>query len=321
MTKIPTPAPEKTPEPASPPPAPTAATGERQDPDLLAPVPTPSAHWPWAIVALALIGSVTFIAYHLISTPERATDSLHQALRKDLGDLYETVREAADRFARTAGDALKPDVTFRSSVFSSFRKLKGQGKLVVATIEVDVQVEKSSQKKLWNYLDLGETRTSMKVRNNKVQYYIPVEAIAEDIFHYDSATRTVQLRFPAPVIDQEVVDVQSNPEHYEIETDVGWARLRSYSGKQVEKEARESLRGEVLATAAHEEYLMLAQIKAEKAIRHLFREVIDSFADDVTVEILFARPAPVEIVPEESPIETTPAENTATPLETPPASE
>jgi hypothetical protein len=97
------------------------------------------------------------------------------------------------------------------------------------TSTVDAEVEKTSEKRiLWDLLELGDTTVRIRVRDNKVQYYIPLEGFGESNVAFDPEARCLAFTLPEPVLDTEVVEVQSNPDLIDVQTEVGWGRLSMF---------------------------------------------------------------------------------------------
>jgi hypothetical protein len=248
------------------------------------PVPHRRSAWPWVVaavlIALILVGAYTI--RQALRMPERTVNTAADRLEGMAGKVFEKLREG-----------LRPNVTVRSTVRSQFAKLDATPKLVVLTDTIDVEVAKSSEKRvLWGLLNLGTTAVRLKAPGNKVQFYIPLGEIRADDFVYQPAAKKVVVRLPAPVLDRQVVDVQSDPLKIEVETKVGWARLSAYSGKTLEAKAREALRQEVLSTADTPPMHDLARLHAEKTLRAFFAELEAALEDGVRLEFEFKAAKP-----------------------------
>ena len=238
--------------------------------------------WPWAVDALflVLIFAGAYVAHEAVRAPERTVNAAADRLEGMAGKVFEKLREG-----------LRPNVTLRTIINSQFAKLDATPKLVVLTDTIDVEVAKSSEKRvLWGLLNLGTTEVRLKAPGNKVQFYIPVREIKAEDFSYRPAAKKVVVRVPGPVLDRQVVDVQSDPSKIEVETRVGWARLSAFSGKRLEAKAREALRQEVLASADTPPMHDLARLHAEKTLKAFFAELEGALGDGVRLEFEF-RPA------------------------------
>jgi hypothetical protein len=244
----------------------------------------PSGAWRWAaalmavaLVVLALIAAGAYVAREALRTPERTVDKAADRLEGMAGKVFDKIR-----------DGLRPSVTVRTSVGSQVARLNATPKLVVLTETVDVEVAKSSEKRvLWGLLNLGTTEVRLKAPGNKVQFFIPLKEIKEEDFVYQPATKKVLVRVPAPVLDRQVVDVQSDPAEIEVETKVGWARLSAFSGRSLERQAKEALRQEVLSAADTPPMHDLARVQAEKTLRAFFGELEAGLRAGVRLEFEF----------------------------------
>jgi hypothetical protein len=265
---------------------------EEDDSDDLTPPPqaapssSPLGSIAWAIaavlLAMILVGGV--VAYKVVTLPHE--------IAKETKDLSTAVADRLEGMAGKVfdkiGGGLRPLVTIRSSVTSQFTRIDSTPKLVVLTDTLSVEVVRSSEKSvLWGQLNLGKTEVRLRAPDNKVQFYIPLTALKAEDFSYDAARSKIVIRVPEPVLDRDVVDVQSDPAKIEVETKVGWARLSAYSGKSMEAEARQSLRDEVLKSADTQAWHETARMNADKHLRTLFSDLLDSVRPDVRVEFQF----------------------------------
>ena len=230
--------------------------------------PEPRRSRAWAIAAVCIVALLVFgfLANTLFRTPERLLSG----------------------FEKELSGAFKPNVTISTTVFGTLGTVKKEAKLVVMSSEIDIDVAKKSEMKvLWDTLDLGDTVVRIRAFKNKVQYYLPVEGLSEKNFRYDAARKKLIFQAPAPRLDFEMVDVQSNPEMIEIQTDVGWARLKAGSGAKMEKEARIALRPSVIREGASPVLLHIAQENAEKTLKEMFKPLTNTFKEGVELEIQF----------------------------------
>jgi hypothetical protein len=159
-------------------------------------------------------------------------------------------------------------------VLNTIGEIRKHSKLVVMSTEINVDVERSSTKKfMWDYYDLGTTTVRMKVTGNKVQYYIPTDSLSEKSLKWDEEKHELVFNLPDPVLDEDIVEVQSDPGKIFIEKEIGWARLESGSGKALEDQIRRELRRKVIEAGRHELLLERAKVNAEKAVRELFDRI------------------------------------------------
>ncbi len=229
--------------------------------------------WPRAIAAvlITLIAAGTYLAHEALQTVKVNTPA-------------GVVGSVMDRLE----GALKPRITVQNIVASQVRKVSEESKLVVLTTELDATVSRTEDLRLlWGYLNLGTSEATIQVRGNKVQYYIPLKGFSADNITYDKTRGRVVVRVPAPVLDRDIVEVQSDPEMVFIRKERGWARLPS-TQERLEDEARAMLRGEVLkagdAPWLHEK----ARAEGKKVLATLFNDLALVLSDGVTLEFEYS---------------------------------
>ena len=147
----------------------------------------------------------------------------------------------------TAENIIRPErkVTIDSIIYSTIGELKKESKIVVMTGEVNLSV-KRSHTKFFSRLNLGTTVVEVLVPQNKVQYVIPTNAISEESFRWNDETGEVSIEIPTPVIDEEIVEIQSDPSLIKVRKEIGWGRLKSRSGEFLERQIRQDLRSLVI---------------------------------------------------------------------------
>ena len=243
---------------------------------------------PWAVAAV-FITAILVAGYLVYSVTYRLP---HEAATVAV----ETVSRAADAVSALPtgiAAAFKPNVNVNTTIHRAIDQLQQEAKLVVMTAGVDVEVQKTSEKRvLWDYLKLGDTTVRVVVPDNKVQYYIPVAGLSHENFEYDAESGAVCLHLPEPILDTDFVDVQSDPDLLQVETQVGWGRLESYSGKYLEEEARRALRHEVVEEGGSELLREKAKKEAELVVTALLANLTAGLREDVAFRIEFhAEPA------------------------------
>ncbi len=242
----------------------------------------PSAAWAVAAVFVAMIGSATFIVYTIVySVPAKVIETG--------GNTATAAIEQAARIPDRLAAAFKPNVSVNTIVSSGIENVKHQSKLVVMTADVDVEIGKSSEKRvLWDSLKLGDTTVRLRVRDNKVQYVVPVQEFDKDDVTYRPEANCLMVTIPAPQLDSELVEVQSNPDAMDAETDVGWGRLDMFSGDFLLDEAKRELREAVLREGANPLLQEKAKTEAESAVRGLLKDWLPNLREDVELKVEFS---------------------------------
>ncbi len=184
---------------------------------------------------------------------------------------------------------ITPQTTKTTAITSTaFRVLADKPKLVVMTASLDVMITKSSQTRVfWGKLDLGTTIVEVRANGNRVQFIVPMEELEQSDLSYDELTNTLTVRAPAPRIDDQVVDVQSNPEKIDIQTDNGWLKLDRYSGEPLREEAKTELRSAVVKQANKPMLQEQARGKAARVIENLLRSPLVDVGDDIKIDVIF----------------------------------
>ena len=142
----------------------------------------------------------------------------------------------------TEWSPFKTSVSYKTTILSSVQKARSESKLVVYTFDVNAEVVKSSEKykevPLIDYpVDLGTTTVSLRTSGNRVQCYVPLGNVTASSFVADKQGNRLIIRIPKPVIDEDMVVIQTDPKFIELKTDVGWGRLNSRSGASLREAA------------------------------------------------------------------------------------
>ncbi len=227
--------------------------------------------WPLAVMAV-LIVSIIAGTYVIVTVLK----------------LGQKVVEAPAKMVAGIQDAFRPRVTVNTVISTTLDRLKNESKLVVLTARVNVEITKESEKSvLWGKVDLGSTRVRLKAVGNKIQYYVPLEKIEREAFKYDDFHKRITVTVPAPKFDEQMVDVQSDPSMMEVQSQVGWGRLDSYSGGFLRDQARRDLRPAVVQEGKNEMYQEKARTNARVALKKLLEPLAGSLKDGIELEVEF----------------------------------
>ncbi|NUM52811.1 MAG: DUF4230 domain-containing protein [Candidatus Hydrogenedentes bacterium] len=241
----------------------------------------PTAAWAVAAVFLGAIAAATFLIYTVMySVPAKVIETGGAAATTAI----EEMARVPDRLAA----AFKPEVNVSTIVSSGIENVKHESKLVVLTTDVDVEIDKSSEKRvLWESFKLGDTTVRLRVRDNRVQYVIPLQAFDQDDVTFDPEDKSLCVTLPAPRVDPDVVEVQSNPDSIDTQTEVGWGRLQMFSGDFLLEEAKRELRDAVLREGANPILQDKARAAAERTVRELLKGWMPNLREDVELNIAF----------------------------------
>jgi len=204
------------------------------------------------------------------------------------GFIFKSCVDQPVRMAETIARATQPQVTVSTIIQTSLERLRKESKLVVYTADVAVMVTKVSDKKILSgKLDLGTTTVRLRAAGNKAQIVVPLSDLTENDIKFEEKNNRFVVTLPAPRVDETVVEVQTNPTYYEVETDLGWARLDRYSGEALREEAQRELRNAVIAEASHPRIIEAAKDSGREQISALLEAVVKPLNPQATVEIEF----------------------------------
>lgn len=188
--------------------------------------------------------------------------------------------------------AFKPEfqLSCHTAISTSIDKMHRTGKLVVLQSEVSVEVTEESSKVvtiLGHSLDLGTTTVQLRCGGNKIQYFVPLEHITSGTFKYDKTSQHLVVTVPAPILDTDIVEIQSNPTRMEIQTRVGWGRLDAYSGEALRQLAKKKLRSAVIAEGRSPVHLDAAKQEAQHQLQQMLTPLANQLADGVQLVVEF----------------------------------
>ena len=182
-------------------------------------------------------------------------------------------------------NAFKPNVIYKTVLSGVIGELNNNPKLVVLTADVIAEVTVTS-KKSWMGLDLGDTITAVKAPA-KVQYFVPLRDLGENNFVFNSKERQLTVIIPRPVLDTEMVFIETDPAKLDMQTQAGWLRFHVSSAKYTEDMARKNLKEAALNVASNELLIERAEKNAREQILKLILPISTNLADDVSVGVKF----------------------------------
>ena len=204
------------------------------------------------------------------------------------GFIFKTCVDQPRRMAETIANATRPQVNVSTIIRTSLERLREESKLVVYTADVSVMVTKVSDKKvLGGKVDLGTTTVRLRAAGNKAQIVIPLNELEESDFAYNPSDNRFVITLPSPRVDETLVEVQTNPTYYEVETEVGWARLDKFSGETLREDAKRELRGAVIEEASHPRIIDAAKQSGREQIAGLLEAVIQPMSPEAIVTVEF----------------------------------
>ena len=224
----------------------------------------PGAAWPiaFALVAITAIAAITFIV--------RECSPAHVAKNVTAG----------------IAQAFQPKVNSTTIINTTLSRMANQSKLVVLSTSVNVEITKSNEKEIWGF-SRGTTTVWVRALDNRVQYYVPLTNITKSDFKYDNIHKRLILRVPSPVLDEDLVEVQSDPSKIEVRDEIGWARLSSRSGKFLREQAQKELRPSIVREGNNSLYIDKAKVNARENLKKLLEPLASQLKADVELEVQF----------------------------------
>lgn len=188
------------------------------------------------------------------------------------------------RLINKTAQSFAPTITNTTLIQSSVTRLQQEAKFVVMTAQINVEVQRTSEKvAFYNMIDFGDTVATVRTRNNKAQYFIDLSQISEKDFQLKGKNLVVLVNDPR--VDEQIVEVQTDPSQIEIQTEVGWARLSARSGQRVKDEAVAALRQAVIDEARAAMYVKLARESAKEKVAALLSPLVTQLGvTNVTID-------------------------------------
>ncbi|MBI2432384.1 MAG: DUF4230 domain-containing protein [Candidatus Hydrogenedentes bacterium] len=195
--------------------------------------------------------------------------------------------DSGERVITAIPEAFKPQVNYKTIVASSLSNLREKRDLIVLQAEVDVEISKEDSLSMFNdWLYLGTSVTSVRALGNRIQYFVPLADISEEDFMLSETNKRIYVIVPVPRFNEEVVEVQSDPERVQIQTERGWARLPS-SAESLEHSARAELREKVVEEGKKPALLTIAKVNARKAVTEFLAGLTQTLDAELTLEVCF----------------------------------
>lgn len=171
-------------------------------------------------------------------------------------------------------------ITTSTTAFIS--SIRSEAKYVVASQSLTVTVERAEEYRGWWGFYLGTTTARIRVDDCRVQYIIPAEQVRADDFVFDRSSNTLKVTLPRPVLDQEMVDIPTDPTRWWTESSSGWSR---FNKAEVLEEARKAIRNETLVAAYKRGFDEATEAVAIKRLKEALRKFLKQ--TELNIEIIF----------------------------------
>ena len=182
--------------------------------------------------------------------------------------------------------------TITSTLTSALGDLQPQGGLLVGWREIDTLVKFDRETTFGPFgynIPVGSVHIVLDVPSNRAQYIIPSNGPNDEHWNAEAISESViMLTLPAPIVNKEVVEVQSDPGKIKVYIDNDWMEHLIPSGGDIDQ-AKKLLRQAVIETAQSKPALVEVRIEARQVADKLFSELFTrSLGRPVTVIVQFA---------------------------------
>jgi hypothetical protein len=232
-----------------------------QPPGPAKPSAAPIARWV-ALIVTVLIVAATAVALYTV----------------------QSARNAAENVVK----AFQPQVNFKTVLDGAIGKLNNQPKLVVLTADVTAKVTQENSTTFAGF-DVGSAKVEISAPAI-VQYYVPLDRIKTDDFYFDASTKTLMLSIDRPLLDTDVVSVESNPDKITVTTQYAILRpLSFFKGSYARDEAMRHLKEAALAQGNHDLLHDRAESNAKKVLGEQMSTVFQALGQGVKFDVTFKK--------------------------------
>ena len=171
-------------------------------------------------------------------------------------------------------------------IAASVECLHRKAELVVCRMHIaaTVHVQQSTH---WAGIYWGTSSATVSSSGNRVQYIERLGHMTAADFSYHAATDTLTCRFPQPVVDTGLVQVQPDPSKIMVHGSDGWALFNKGS---LERRAKAGLRSAILQQAQQKFLRPLIRSRAEVVIRNFLTLVTHPLQPNLHIRVRFDGP-------------------------------
>ncbi len=187
----------------------------------------------------------------------------------------------------TAGRFFLPRDRVGAVITAAVESLHRKADLVVCRLQVTAWVN-LHQSTYWLGICWGTTTADVMAPGNRVQFVERLGQLTANDFTYDAASQTLTCRFPAPVLDTGMVQIQPDSEKIMVHGSDGWALFNLGS---VERKAKARLRAVVILQAQRRFLKPLVRARAVEVLRHFLDLVVHPLWPDLHIRVEFSSPA------------------------------
>ena len=195
---------------------------------------------------------------------------------------------AVRNVAQSASEAFQPKTTYMLLLSGEIGKLKNSPKLVVLTAPLNASVTQETKTTVFGY---NVSSAKVEVRAPAVvQYVLQLKDLNMNDLYYDQLGKRLVVTIPHPTLDQEIVEVESDPSKIQVRTEFGWSPLSLLKGGTVREEAMHHLKDAAIELGRHELLQERADKNAKETVSNLMSKVRDALKlDDVRLDVEFKK--------------------------------
>ena len=185
------------------------------------------------------------------------------------------------------GQWFYPQDTLHGVVAAVVESMHRKADLVVCRLHVTAWVH-LSRSTHWLGIYWGTTSAHVTSYGNRVQFVERLGRLTPDDFTYDAARQTLTCRFPPPVLDTGMVQLQPDPSKVVVHGSNGWALFNRGS---VERKAKARLRAAVIVQAQKKFLNPLVRARACRTLKDFLQTVVHPLAPNLHICVRFSGPA------------------------------
>ncbi len=177
--------------------------------------------------------------------------------------------------------------TVRKKIKESVKGYSGdtdfKSKFVVLTQYITVELSQNEVATLCG-ITTGNADLRVLYNDNKVQYYVDLESLSDQDVQYDMDSRSINIYIASPKLDEDMVEVQSDPDKINIKDKTSWITY----GIDLEKmkvDIQKRVRKEVLEAGSQDRYKASARMNAKDKLYELFYKVLKGYLEEKNLDL------------------------------------
>lgn len=181
--------------------------------------------------------------------------------------------------------AFQPQSKFKTVLTGAIGRLNNNPKLVVLTADVMATVIQENATLIGGFT-VGSATVEISAPA-KVQYYVPVNLLSKNDFSFDAERKILTVTVPRPVLDTEVVAIESDPDKLTVRTQMGLSPLSIFKGSGTRESAMRRLKEAAVQQGSHELLREKAEKNAKESVAKQLAPVAELLNEGVKLEVEF----------------------------------